>query len=196
MYNNISGVILAGGDSKRFGGVFKAGIVIDGKTILSRMLDIMVDIFDEIIIVTNTPEELKHYSDRKIIRDVFPAIGPLGGIHSAMKVSKKEALFVFAGDMPLINREIIISQIEFFNKNICEILIPRVNTCSEPLHGIYGRSLLPMLEGYIRINNNYAIRKFIKMRDVTFMQFEDSEISRNAFTNINSPSDLTTLKIL
>jgi molybdopterin-guanine dinucleotide biosynthesis protein A len=53
MVHNISGVILAGGSNKRFTGMTKANIVIGGKTIISRIMEIIRDIFDEIIIVTN-----------------------------------------------------------------------------------------------------------------------------------------------
>ena len=87
MIHNISGVILAGGASKRFDGIIKAKIVIDGKTIISRIIETIGEIFDNIIIVTNTPDEFKEFKSCKIIRDHFLNKGPLGGIHSAMKES-------------------------------------------------------------------------------------------------------------
>lgn len=52
MYNNISGVILAGGTNKRFGGITKANIVIYGETIASRISETLSEIFGDIIIVT------------------------------------------------------------------------------------------------------------------------------------------------
>src|SRR5450759_2128051 len=126
MVHNISGVILAGGANKRFNGITKAKIVIDGKTIISRIIDTIGDIFDEIIIVTNTPEEFKEYTNFKLVSDKFLKIGPLGGIHAALKASSKEAMFVFAGDMPLIDKRVITRQIDFFNSHKCDILIPRI----------------------------------------------------------------------
>jgi len=60
-------VILAGGAGKRFNGLIKPAIAIDGETIISRMIDVISDIFSEIIIVqklrlclksTNTAELL------------------------------------------------------------------------------------------------------------------------------------------
>jgi molybdopterin-guanine dinucleotide biosynthesis protein A len=81
MAHNISGVILAGGASKRFNDIIKTKIVIDGKTIISRIIETIDDIFDEIIIVTNTPDEFKEYANCRIIGDQFLNKGPLGGIH-------------------------------------------------------------------------------------------------------------------
>lgn len=197
MIHNISGVILAGGANKRFDGMTKANIVIDGKTIMSRIIDTIKDIFDEIIIVTNTPEEFKEYINYKIVNDQILKAGPLGGIHAAIKTSSKEALFVFAGDMPLLDKKVIIRQIEFYKSHKCDILIPRINTYIEPLHAIYNISIIETLEDYLTGDHDYAVRKFYKRQNVRYMQLKGSEEISNAFININSPADIPiTEKIL
>ena len=187
---NISGVVLAGGANKRFNGSTKAKIVIDGKTIISRIIDTLTDIFDEIIIVTNTPEEYEEFKKHKIITDVFDKKGPLGGIHAALKASSKEAIFVFAGDMPFLNKGLIIKQIEYYRNHKYDILIPMINENIEPLHGIYDLSVNITLEEYLKADHNKAVREFFKLVKVGYIQFEDSEETRKAFTNINSPSDI------
>lgn len=191
MVNNIAGVILAGGASKRFNGIIKTRILIDGKTIISRIIDTIGEIFDEITIVTNAPEEFSEFSNYKIISDQFLNKGPLAGIHSALKVSEKEALFVFAGDMPLLDKEFIIKQIDYYNINKCEVLIPRVNKYIEPLHGIYKKTLFRVLEEYLIVNHDYAVREFLKKVNVRYLQLEESEKTRKAFMNINSPNDIS-----
>ena len=191
MVTNLSGVILAGGAGKRFGGITKTNIVIGGKTILCRIIETIKDIFDEIIIVTNTPEEFKENTDFKIVSDQFLNVGPLGGIHAAFKASSKEGLFVFAGDMPLLEKRFIISLTDAYKSNDCEILVPRVNDYIEPLHAIYNNSLIKTLEEYLTGNHNYAVRDFLKQQKVSYLHFEGSEKTKNAFTNINSPSDIS-----
>ncbi len=149
MAQNITGVILAGGAGKRFDGIIKANIVIDGKTIISRIIETINDIFDEMIIVTNTPEKFNEYGDNKIIVDKILNEGPLGGIHSAMKESENEAVFVFAGDMPLLDREIIIRQIDFYNAIIGISLFRKLNNIlnlfMESINTIIG-----ILEDYLK----------------------------------------------
>jgi len=196
MAHNISGVILSGGANKRFNGIIKAKIVIDGKTIISRIIEIMSNIFDEIIIVTNTPDEFREFKNCKIIGDQFLNKGPLGGIHSALKESEREALFVFAGDMPLLDSEIIAKQIDFYTTNKCDILIPQIEQFIEPLHGIYTKSLIRILEDFLEGDNDYAMTEFFKKADVHYLKIEGSEKTRRAFTNINSPSDISTVKEL
>ena len=104
---NISGVILAGGENKRFDGIIKSNIIIRGSSIISRIIDTISDIFEEIIIVTNTPEKFHPFNNCKIVADQFLKAGPLGGIHSAIKASSKESVFIFAGDMPFLDKKII-----------------------------------------------------------------------------------------
>lgn len=193
-HHNITGVILAGGKGSRFNGILKSKIVIEEKTIISRIIDVICDLFGEIIIVTNTPDEFKEYHNYKIISDQFLNKGPLGGIHSAMVESSFEALFVFAGDMPLLEKDIIREQVEYFIENSFDVVIPSINQFTEPLHGIYKKSLLRVLEEYIKVENDYSVQAFLKKIDVNYLQFEESEYTRRAFLNINSPSDLVIVK--
>jgi molybdenum cofactor guanylyltransferase len=194
MIKNISGVILAGGASKRFNSIVKANIVIGGRTIISRITDILNDIFEEIIIVTNTPEEFEEYKKYKIVTDQFKKAGPLGGIHAAFNVSSKEAVFVFAGDMPLLDKEFINRQIDWYNSNECEILVPLINSLREPLHAIYNLSLKKSLEEYLANDNNYAVIEFFKTVNVSYMQLEDNQRNKNMFANINSQSDIAPIE--
>jgi molybdopterin-guanine dinucleotide biosynthesis protein A len=192
--NNITGVILAGGASRRLNGLVKAKIVIEGRTIISRIIDIMNELFDEIIIVTNTPEEFKEYSGYKITGDHFLNKGPLGGIHSAMKVASSDAMFVVAGDMPLLEKDIIIRQAEYFFDNNYDAVIPRINHFNEPLHGIFKKSLLPHLEKYLEKEGDNSILGYLKNTHTGYLQLEDSEDNKRAFFNINSPSDIARLE--
>lgn len=190
MESRISGVILAGGDNKRFGGITKSNIVIGGKTIISGIITTIEDLFNEIIIVTNRPSEYREFTHYKIIKDQYLKAGPLGGIHAALKSSSEEAIFVFAGDMPFLNKEIITNQIHEFNNRSYDILIPKVDQLIEPLHAIYRKSVLKDLERFLSEGKTRAVRDFITEVNVGYLQFPKTETSTLAFTNINSPSDI------
>lgn len=185
----ISGVILAGGAGKRFGGKAKHNVMVGGKTILSRMLDVMEDIFSEILIVTakNNTDDFQGY---KIIHDEFPGIGPLGGIHASLKHSTEDSVFVFAGDMPLINKKIILQQIELFSKDMPGILVPRYGDYTEPLHSIYNSSVLQIIENFIRNDTNHPVYELFKLADAKYFDLIDSDEIRNSFMNINTPGDV------
>jgi molybdopterin-guanine dinucleotide biosynthesis protein A len=187
----ISGVILAGGAASRFGGKTKANMIVGGISIISRMVNTLNEIFDEIIIVTNRPEEFQDYRNYKVVADEHKNTGPLGGIHAAMTVSSNPAIFVFAGDMPFISGDLIIRQIEYFNKSQCDVLIPKINSKDEPLHAIYNLTTFLKLDYFLLAMNDYAIRNFLGKVDVTYWHLEETPVYRKVFTNINTPSDLS-----
>lgn len=193
---NIAGVILAGGSSKRLSGNIKAKIIIGGRTIISRIIDTMDELFGEIIIVTNTPDEFKEFSNCRIISDSILNKGPLGGIHSAMRNASFDAMFIIAGDMPLPDKDIITKQVEYFNNNNYDVVIPRIDQFTEPLHGIYKKSLLRRLEEYLESENDYAVSAFLKKTNVNYLQYEESEKNKRAFLNVNSPSDIAIVERL
>ena len=190
MTNRISGVILAGGSNKRFGGITKANVVIDGETIISRIISTISNLFDEIIIVTNKPKEFQEFIQYKIVEDQYLKAGPLGGIHAALKASSKDAIFVFAGDMPFLNKEIISDQINEFSKRQHDVFIPKVDQLIEPLHAIYRKSVLNHLERFLLEGKSRAVRDFLSEVNVGYLQITKNEKTENAFANINSPSDL------
>jgi len=191
MSYTISGVILAGGASKRLGGIIKSNIVISGEKIITRIINSISDIFDDIIIVTYNPSEFREFTSCRIIGDHYLNAGPLGGIHAAMKSSANDAIFVFAGDMPFLSKEIITEQINQFSSKECDILIPVIGGFTEPLHSIYRVTLLNEMERYITGGKNRSVRDFIKLMNVRYMPIHESEENKRAFTNINSREDIS-----
>jgi molybdopterin-guanine dinucleotide biosynthesis protein A len=193
MIKNISGVVLAGGENRRFKGRFKPDIVIDGRTIFDRIINIIDKIFGEIIIVTNNPEKFKKYTNFNIVSDIYKNKGPLGGIHAAMVSSSAEAVFVFAGDMPFLKKSLIINQIDAFIKKKCDALVPVLNNYPEPLHSIYSNSLLADLEKYLSAAPDHSVQEFLEIIDTNYLTLPVDKLTLKAFKNINSPSDMLDL---
>jgi molybdenum cofactor guanylyltransferase len=190
MARKISGAILAGGTGSRFKGRMKPKIVVDGETIISRIITVIRDIFEEIIIVTNNPEAFSDFSFCKIVNDEILYAGPLGGIHAALKASSNDAVFIFAGDMPFLDRNIISGMIEAYKQSKCDALIPKVGEYIEPLHSIYSQTIINHLEAYLEGGRSKAVKDYIELINAEFLQFGNTEKIKRAFTNINSPSDI------
>ena len=195
MEGGISGVILAGGASRRFGGITKSNIVVDGEKIISRIITTINDLFSEIIIITNTPSEFQDLSRYRVANDHFQNAGPLAGIHSGLKSAENDAIFVFAGDMPFLSKEIIEEQTRQFRLNESEVLIPRIGELIEPLHSIYRVSVLPRMERFLAEGKNRAVRDFLSGLHIDYFILQDSEENRRAFTNINSQWDIDRIKL-
>jgi molybdenum cofactor guanylyltransferase len=188
MRMKITAAILAGGPASRMNGVIKPKIILDGKTILERSLSVLKNIFSEIILVTNSPEIFSGYGELLITSDHLKGIGPLAGIHAALKAATGDAVFIFAGDMPLLNHDLIVKQAGLFEELECDILVPRTGSEIEPLHSVYSRTLLNRLEYYLSTSQSRAVRDFFMSVSVKFME-TGSEVN-SGFFNINSPADI------
>jgi len=193
--NKVSAAILAGGLNKRFNGKTKANIQISGVRIIARTIKVLHEIFDDIIIVTNTPEEFKGYNHFTLVADEIKNVGPLGGIHAAMKVAKNEAIFVFASDMPCISSDLVKKHLEFYHKRTCDAAIPRIKDFKEPLHSIYNRRILNDLDEFLKGTNKYSIENFLHDLNVRYHNLEDKEEYKKAFVNINTPNDLSCMEL-
>lgn len=189
----ISGVILAGGAGRRFGGITKSNITVDGEKIISRIIRTIDDLFSELIIITNTPSVFPDLTRIKIAGDHYLKAGPLGGIHSGLKSSQQDAIFVFAGDMPFLDKGIIAEQIRQFRLNDYDILIPRIGRLIEPLHSIFRVSVLSRLEMFLS-EGNRSVREFISEMNAGYIDLQDSDENKRAFTNINSLPDIERIR--
>ncbi len=183
---NISAVILAGGKNSRIKQE-KSLIKIKGNHIIDKQVELLENIFENIIIVTNKEEIKRKFPNLKIVEDEFQNCGPLGGIHAAMKNSNTESLFVFACDMPCLESSIILRQIATYRSTATDILVPRHEDGIEPLHAIYSKTNLPFLEECL-IAGRYSVRSFYNKVNVKYIDFEKKYIKY--FFNINTHTDL------
>ena len=87
--NNILFAILAGGQSKRFGGGYKTFTKIRGTTILNQTIKTLNNFSNDIIINANNLDQFKNLN-YPIVKDKFEGfLGPLAGIHASILWTKK-----------------------------------------------------------------------------------------------------------
>jgi len=180
----ISAAILAGGENSRMDGKNKALLEIEGETLLQRQIIILSDFFDDIFVVG---KGIPRSYNVKHVSDIFPASGPLSGIHSALCFSQTDYVFVVSCDMPFLSPKLIELMISEIKKNPCEALVPRHNKGIEPLHSIYNRSIIEKAEIMLR-QKEFRIRKIYKNINVNY--FDVNLESEKIFFNINYPDDL------
>lgn len=181
--------ILAGGKNTRFSGRIKAKIPVDGRPIIEMTLEILEAVFTDIVIITNSENEFSAYKHIRMAGDIYHNRGPLGGLHSALNNTGKDAVFLVASDMPGISERIIRRQLAEYAESECDVLLPSHRGLLEPLHGVYGKSLLKALDRYLAESDKYAIRDFLKDRKVKYFELADIE-KQNVFININTQEDL------
>jgi molybdopterin-guanine dinucleotide biosynthesis protein A len=98
----VRGAILAGGGATRFEGKPKGLEVVGGERILDRLVGVMTAAFDgPPLLVANAPEAASWRPDLRVIPDVRPGLGSLGGIYTAV-VETPAPVVCVAWDMPFV----------------------------------------------------------------------------------------------
>lgn len=97
---HITGIVLAGGKSKRMGSD-KGFVLYNGKPFIQHSIDALEPLVSEIIIVSNNPEY--DIFKKKRVADIIPDAGPLAGLYTGLHHSKTEDNLVLSCDVPLIN---------------------------------------------------------------------------------------------
>ncbi len=187
------GAILAGGKNSRYGGQNKAFIDVDGVKIIDRNIQVLKSKFSRISIITNNKEQFSDYSDYPMSSDHYQNIGPLAGIHSALRNAESNFVFVTSCDMPFLDAGIISQVIDSVKQQTADAIIPRVNGKIEPLFALYNVAILDQLERHITESDNRSIRSFLVKIDTRYYELKDNASTKRAFTNINSPEDLKQL---
>ena len=187
--NNILGVILAGGKSKRFGQE-KSQVKLGDKTLLEHSLSKLKSKFDKILIVTNS-NTIKDYIT---INDCIEGqLGPLVGVLSAMKWIKKNKfsynwIATFPCDTPFFNTSIIE---EFYKASKLNDNLLYFVKSKEKRHNIFGLwslKLIEILEKDIIENNYRKVEKWANKIGVKTIDVSYDDI--DPFFNINTKEDL------
>ena len=98
-----TGIILAGGQSRRMG-ENKALLRINGQTVIERIVEKLETFVDDVIIVNNHFEDYR-FLNLPMVEDRYKGMGPLAGIEAGLHASRTEKNLVVACDMPFISRE-------------------------------------------------------------------------------------------
>jgi molybdopterin-guanine dinucleotide biosynthesis protein A len=188
MNKNIKCCIIAGGTSGRFGSD-KSLYVFNGKPMISHTYDVVKKIFDEIYIIAPDGEKFS-FLDAKIIPDIIPKLGPLGGIYTAIESIDTERVFIFPCDMPFLNSKFI----EYMTTipNIYDIIVPELNAMYQPLHAIYSKACIYSIKRNIELKD-YRMSGFyegLNIRKINEEEIAYYDDPLRMFKNINFKEDL------
>jgi len=199
MYQDITGIILAGGKSTRMG-QNKSLMKIDGVTLIERTVRLMSGLFPRLLLSTNSPSEYE-FLNLRMIPDSVDAAGPIAGIYSGLSESATEKNFIISCDMPLMSMEMIDYIINYSSES--PITVAKADGYVQQLCGIYSRSLMPLMEKIIEQRTEQETRSEIQQKrgclvlelvKSTNSVIIDAETEfpgyvNNTFFNLNKPED-------
>lgn len=190
--HSLTGAILAGGLSTRMGRDKATLIMADGRTMIEHVIDALKPLCAQIVIVgpamPNAPRELR------VINDLRPHCGPLGGIEAVLASGVGREYLVCPCDAPLINTE-----------TLRLLLPPPSNACgfaSATVFRLPGRERFECLP--LRINadalavvrehldrNEFALWRMIQALDPQIIEIDETQAA--LLRNVNTPEEFRTI---
>lgn len=188
--NNILGVILAGGKSRRFGSD-KTKAQLAGKTLMDHTIGKLENEFKEILIVSN--DKTLSFEQEKIFTtpDIIDGqLGPLVGVLSAMIWAKKNNynwIFTFPCDTPLFNKKIIFEAKNEINNSPKNLLFIKSGGKRHNIFGIWSIKLIDNLKKDVE-SGTRKVEDWADKMNADILEIKEDK--KNNFLNINSLEEL------
>ncbi len=189
---DLSGIILAGGQSKRMGRN-KALLRINGVPLIQILALELETLADKIFISANDPATFA-FLGLRVIADLYRGQGPLAGLHAAMIQSDRPMMLLLACDLPRVRAPLLrtlVGEMSDFDAVIPKTSDSRVH----PLCAVYRRTCLATIERNLAAGKNKMTDIFedgvLRVKYVASQAggFRDEEL-----WNLNYPEDLEALE--
>lgn len=194
----VSGVVLAGGMSRRLGRN-KAVEPIEGEPLIRRVIGRLSKVTDETVVVVNDrrrANELPLPESSRVVMDAFPDGGSLGGIYTGLKASMNGWAAVVACDMPFINAALFTRMLDI--RDGFDVVVPVLDGRPEPTHALYSKVCLPNMQRRLQADDLKIARFFGEVRVNYVHQDEVERLDHDllSFFNVNTQDDLDRALIL
>lgn len=190
MIEGVSGAVLAGGRSRRFG-ADKASAPWNGSTLVESVSDSLAGLFQVRLIIVKTPGTLAHLArpDRLIVPDAFAEHHALGGIYSALGAAPAERVFACACDMPFL-RPALISALCAASPGF-DAVVPIWEGELQPLCAVYSKACLPAIERLVAEGRLGVRDLFPRVRARVFSEAEARAVDPEgrSFLDIDTAAD-------
>lgn len=183
---NLTGILLAGGNSKRMG-QDKALLNFNDSVLLDQSIDLLSQTCQEVIISSGDPRHNR--TGVKRIDDIYPDCGPISGIYSCIRNSSNEWNLVLSVDSPFITKDFLEKMIQECDDRF-DAIVPMHHKGKEPLIALYNSRITETMKSLI-LSSDYKMHFLLKRLKTKY--FECSEwVNKHPrlFTNLNYPSDM------
>ena len=202
----VSALVLAGGQSRRMGRD-KALLDFDGAPLIARVIERVRQVCAEVIVVANDAYAYACFGAR-VVSDVYPGKGSLGGIFSGLQAAHEEYALAVACDLPFLNDALLRYMILLAPQ--ADVVIPRAHAPTgkaqgatrydqlavkesglQAMHAIYSKHCLEPMRARLLADDLRIINFFDQVR---VHIVEPDQVARFdpqllSFLNVNTPED-------
>jgi len=172
---------------------------INRQTLIERTIDCLSPVSQAILIVTSQEQFDPIASARlkgKVVTDLYPGKAALGGVYTGLASADTFYSLVVGCDMPFLNCGLLHYLVDLAPS--FDVVVPRINGMTEPLHAVYSKHCLPSIERLLS-QSGLAISQLFTLIRTKYV--DEDEIARfdpefSSFFNVNTEDDLAKAKAL
>jgi molybdopterin-guanine dinucleotide biosynthesis protein A len=180
--------ILAGGAARRFGGRDKCRLVVEGRAIIVRQIDVLAAIARPVFVVGGDPARFADLG-LQVHGDLIPGAGAIGGIYTALEVSPADRVIVVACDLPFLTPPLL--------RRLVELAEPRDGAWIhgprgvEPLVAVYQRAAAPAIRQAIDAGRFKAagLGQILAMAELPIEAVAEFGPPERLLANVNTPDE-------
>lgn len=185
----ITGVVLAGGQGRRMGGVDKGLQLLRGKPMAQHVIERFAPQVDELLINANKNIEQYQSLGHGVIPDAIGGFaGPLAGLHRGLSEATHGLVATVPCDSPFLPADLIARLYAALKAHQAELTVARTGDQPHPVFCLCRKSVLPGLTQFLE-NGGRKIDAWYAALKVVEVQFDDEA---DAFSNINTREELAT----
>jgi molybdopterin-guanine dinucleotide biosynthesis protein A len=189
---DVSGIVLAGGMSRRLGRD-KAVELVEGEPLISCVISRVAQVSDEVVVVVgdrNRAAALPLPVRARPAVDIFPGKASLGGIFTGLTAARAHWGLVVACDMPFLNTALLRHMLSL--RAGYDAVVPVVHGRPEPTHALYSKACLPQMERMLQGGDLRIARLFdeVRVRYLSQEKLERLDPHHESFFNINTQENL------
>ncbi len=181
----VSGIVLAGGQGRRMGGVDKGLKPLRGKPMVEWVLERLAPQVGEIVINANqNVPEYARYGHRVVSDEISGFAGPLAGLHAGLKAASHELAVPVPCDSPFLPADLVFRLKSTWGKR--DLAVAKTGDQPHPVFALVRRGVLQNLEAFLA-GGGRKIDAWYAALSVIEVGFDDEA---DAFRNINTLEEL------
>jgi len=180
------GYVLAGGKSRRMGSD-KALLPFGGRPLGAWVAHRVQDVCGSAAVVGD-PAKYSAWGFR-VVEDIFPDAGPLGGIHAALSDSEADLNLIVGCDMPYVSEDFLRALIEIAEQTEADGVVPTSPEFGyEPLCAVYKAACLEPVERALRVGRRRIseVFRWLRLRTLPPEEWQPYDPERRLFQNLNT----------
>jgi len=187
----VSGIVLAGGQGSRMGGVDKGLQPFRGKPMVAHVIERLAPQVDELLINANrNPDDYARFGHRVIADEIAGFAGPLAGFERGLAHASGELVATVPCDSPFLPADLIARLRTQLESADAELAVARTGDQPHPVFTLMRRDVLPSLQRFLGSGQRKIDRWYGELR-VAEVAFDDEA---DAFLNINTREELAKLE--